>query len=198
LALHCPTIVRRYELVEQAALEPARKARMLRYRDGLRSGEPIEVDDDMVMRLNGMQVAQSARYLYSAKDDFDFARRILERRPDRRTVETYIDIGEMGRPPPPRAGMPAGIHLIIFGPFDHCMLAIKEWDETAGGITARTNRVDLLAQVAADEGMLRAEIYVDGQVRKMVGAAMVERFGNPSDGWFRVVHRDPALRNIGP
>jgi hypothetical protein len=196
VALHCPTIVQRYELTARAALEPERKARMLRYRDGLRSGEPIEIDDGMVLDFNRHQVAQSAGYLYSATDAFDFARELLKEHGELRTVETHIEMGEMGHAPPPRPGMPTGTHLVILGPVDHCMLTIEEIDEAGEGLTARTRQVDLLSQVAADNGMLQAHLYVDGRVRRQMGQAMMERFGEPSNGWFRVVHRDPGLRSL--
>lgn len=126
LALHCPTIVQRHELAASADLEPERRTRMMRYRDGLRSGEPIAINGDMV----------------------------------------------------------------------HCALAIEEIDESGEGLTARTGQVDLLAQVAADTGMLRVELYVDRQVRRGMSQVMVERFGEPPSGWFRVVHRDPSLRSL--
>ncbi|TGS71682.1 DUF4238 domain-containing protein [Mesorhizobium sp. M3A.F.Ca.ET.201.01.1.1] len=196
LALHCPTIVKRYELSASADLEPERQARMLLYRDGLRSGEPIAIDGDMVRYLNSLQVSQSAGYLYGDTDAFDFAREVLREDEDLRSVETHAELGEMGHGPPPRAGMPAGTHLVIFGPLDHCTLAIEEIDESGEGLTARTGQVDLLAQVAADKGMLRVELYVDRQVRRGMGQVMVERFGEPSSGWFRVVHRDPSLRSL--
>ena len=196
LALHCPTIVQRYELIERADPEPERKARMLRYRDGLRSGKPIEIDDDMVPSLNRLQVVHSARYLYGASDDFDFAREILKRQPDWRAVDTHITFGGMGLAPPPRKGIPAGTHLVIIGAADHCMLALEEVDESGEGITARTSRIDLLSQVAADTGALRAELYVDGQPTRFMGQAMVEPFGEPSEGWFRVLHRDEGVRAL--
>lgn len=196
LALHCPTIVQRYEVAASADLRPERKARMIRYRDGLRSGEPIAIDGDMVRHLNGLQVSQSAGYLYADTDAFDFAREILREDEDLRSVETHTELGKMGHAPPPRPGMPAGTHLVIFGPLDHCTLAIEEIDESGEGLTARTRQVDLLAQVAADKGMLRVELYVDRQVKRGLGQVMVERFGEPSSGWFRVVHRDPSLRSL--
>ncbi|MER9302924.1 DUF4238 domain-containing protein [Mesorhizobium sp. M0496] len=196
LALHCPTIVQRYELAASADIEPERKAGMIRYRDGLRSGAPIAVDGDMVRSLNGLQVSQSAGYLYADTDAFDFARDILREDEDLRSVETHAELGEMGHAPPPRPGMPAGTHLVIFGPLNHCALAIEEIDESGEGLTARTRQVDLLAQVAADTGMLRVELYVDRQMRRGMGQAMVECFGEPSSGWFRVVHRDPSLRSL--
>jgi hypothetical protein len=196
IALHCPTIVQRYELAASADLEPFRKARMLRCRDGLRSGEPIEIEGDTVFDLNRRQVARSAGYLYSATDDFDFAREILREHAELRTVETHIEMGKMGHALPPRRGMPAGTHLVIFGPLDHGMLAIEEIDKAGEGLTARTQQVDLLSQIAADKGMLQADLYVDGQVRRGMGQVMIERFGEPSKGWFRVVHRDPSLRSL--
>ncbi|PBB39725.1 MULTISPECIES: DUF4238 domain-containing protein [Mesorhizobium] len=196
LALHCPTIVQRYELAASADLEPERRARMIRYRDGLRSGEPIAIDGDMVRYLNGLQVSQSAGYLYADTDAFDFAREILGKDEDLRSVETHVELGQMGNAPPPRSGMPAGTHLVIFGSLDHCTLAIEEIDESGEGLTARTGQVDLLAQVAGDTGMLRVELYVDRQVRRGMSQVMVERFGERSSGWFRVVHRDPSLRSL--
>ncbi|RWO29678.1 MAG: DUF4238 domain-containing protein [Mesorhizobium sp.] len=196
IALHCPTIVQRYELAASVEFEPERKARMIRYRDGLRSGEPIGIDGDRVRSLNGLQVAHSAGYLYADTDAFDFAREMLREDGDLRTVETHTELGEMGRAPPPRPGMPAGTHLVVFGPLDHCTLAIEEINEAGEGLTARTRQVDLLSQVAADKGMLRVELYVDRQVRRGMGQVMVERFGEPSSGWFRVVHRDPSLRSL--
>lgn len=197
VALHCPTIVRRYEQGADLVLEPERKERVTLYRAGLRAGKPIGLDDDAVLNLNGGQLAQSARYLYSAVQDFAFADDILRRRPELRSVESHVSLGEMGRAPPARAGMPAGLHLAIFGPTDHCMLAIEEIDEQGEGLTVRTRDMGLLAQVAADTGMLRADLYDGGIIRRSMGQAMVERFGEPGEGWFRVVHRDSALRALG-
>lgn len=71
VALHCPTIAQRSELAASAGIEPERKARMIRCRDGLRSGEPIAIDGDMVRYLNGLQISQSAGYLYADTDAFD-------------------------------------------------------------------------------------------------------------------------------
>ncbi len=40
------------------------------------------------------------------------------------------------------------------------------------------HRIDLLAQVAADPDMSRADLYVDGQATRGMGQAMIER-GEP-------------------
>ena len=69
---------------------------MIRYRDGLRSGEAIAIDGDMVRYLNGLQVSQSAGYLYADADAFDFAREMLRQDGDLRSVETHTELGKMG------------------------------------------------------------------------------------------------------
>lgn len=196
IALHCPTIVQRYELMASADPEPERKARMLRFRNGLRSGEPIAIDGEMVRYLNSQQVSQSARFLYSHAETFDFAREVLGESGVLRCVQSHIELGEMGNAPPLQARMPAGTYLVIVGPLDHCMLKIEEIDKSGEGLTARTGQVDLLAQVAADTGMLQVELYVDRQVKHGMRQAMVEPLGDPASGWFRVVHRDASLRSL--
>lgn len=196
LSLLCPTIVARYEAAEKANLDPERRARMLRVRDALRSGLPVEMDDAVVAGQNRQQLAQSSRFLYAATDDFDWARDKLDGRDELRRVESHVALGEMGRGPPPKAGMPMGLQLVIEGVHDHCMLPLDETDPAGEGITARTTRVGLLDLVAADTGMLSATLYSDGNMMRSMREAMVERFGNPGQGWFRVVHRNEAMRAL--
>ncbi|UPJ79482.1 DUF4238 domain-containing protein [Bradyrhizobium sp. 183] len=196
IALHCPTIVKRYELAGRADLPVDRKERLLRYRDGMRYGNPIDIDEDMVLFLNHQQVVHSTRYLYAATDTFDLAREALKQHPHLRSVTTHLTMGEMGRAPEGRVRMPAGTRLVVHGPADHGMLKIEEIDEAGEGITARTDQIALLAQMAADPGMLRVELYIDGHCKRMLGDAMIEPCGNSADGWFRVVHRDPGLREL--
>lgn len=93
--------------------------------------------------------------------------------------------------------MPSGTYLVVYGPVDHGMFTIEEIDPSGEGITARTGQIALLAQMAADKGMLRAELYIDGHPMRTLGAAMIEPFGNTADDWFRVVHRDASLREFG-
>lgn len=196
IALVCPTIIARYEAIDDIDMEPKKRARMLRYRDGFRAGQPIEIEPAELGGWNHRQVARSARYLYAATDDFDFAREMLEERPEFRHVETHIELGEMGRGPPPRAGIPAGWQLAVHGRFDHCLLPIAEIDDAGEGLTARTTNVELLELVTRDRFDIRAELYQNGRPRRSMSVATVERFGNPAGGWFRVVHSDESLRDL--
>ncbi|UPK05604.1 hypothetical protein [Bradyrhizobium sp. 170] len=197
IALHCPTIVKRYEFAQQAGLEADQKERVFRYRDGLRSGNPIDIDEEAVLFLNHQQTVHSARYLYAANDTFDRAREALEEQPHLRSVTAHLTLGDMGRPSKRHSGMQSGTHLVVHGPADHRILTIEEIDPSGEGITARNGQIALLAQMASDQGMLRAELYVDGRPIRTLGAAMIEPFGNTADGWFRVVHRDASLRELG-
>ncbi len=196
IALVCPTIIARYEAIDYIAIDPERRERLVRYRDGLRSGDPIEIEAAELVGWNERQVASSARRLYGATDDFDFARTKLAEFPERRSVATHVQLGEMGKPPPPRAGMPEGLHLVIIGKADHCILAIADIDRSGEGLTARTTNIALLELVAADTGELRADLYDSGRHRRSISQATVERFGDPTDGWFRVVHSEEGMRSF--
>lgn len=196
VVLVCPTIISRYEAIENVKLDPEQKSRMLRYRDGFRSGDPIEILPAEVDGYNHRQIGRSARFLYSATDDFAFAREYLSEHAEMRQVETHVHIGEMGRGPPRRSGMPPGLQIVVNGQYDICMLSIIEIDETGEGITAKTSDLGLLKLVAEDRGMLRIELYDDGQSRRGMEQAIVERFGKDEDGWFRAVHRDEPLRSF--
>jgi len=79
---------------------------------------------------------------------------------------------------------------------DHCMPTSAELDDDGEGFTARTTTdAALLALVAADLGTLRAHLYDGGRRRRTLSAATIERFGDPDEGWFRVVHRDGGIRS---
>lgn len=197
LALLCPTILSRYEAVEQAEMEPKARERMLRYRAGFRAGTPVTIEPAELKGWNQCQVSGSASQLYAAADaDFDVARALLAESPELRSVETRMTMGKMGQGPPPKPGLPPGLQLVIQGRFDHAVMPIAEIDEAGEGLTARTTRVDLLELIAADRNELRAELYEDGRSRRGMGKATVERFGEPADGWFRVVHMDEGLRGL--
>jgi hypothetical protein len=196
IALVCPTIIARYEAIDSLPEYSDRRARTEQYRSGFRSGNPICISVGELGGWNSLQVAKSKRFLYAATDDFDFAKQLLQADPSLRNVETYVWVSEMGQGPPNRRGMPAGIWLVIQGNSDHCMLPIVEIDTSGEGLTANTKETSLLEMVSKDTSDLRAELYEDGDRTQLIGAAMIERFWDPIDGWFRVVHRDPSLRSL--
>ncbi|HET7574975.1 MAG TPA: DUF4238 domain-containing protein [Sphingomicrobium sp.] len=197
LVLLCPTIISRYEAVEQADMEREMRARMLRYRDGFRTGTPVTIETGELKGWNRCQARSSASQLYaSADEDFEVARALLAEQPELRKVETRLTMGRMGQGPPPKPGLPPGLQLVIQGKFDHAILPIAEIDKSEEGLTARTTSIDLLELIAADRHEMRADLYDDGRLQRGIGKATVERIGEPRDGWFRVVHMDKGLRNL--
>lgn len=194
IALTCTTIISRYEVAVDDQIDSIRMARILSYRDGFRSGTPIVIQPAEVDGYNQRQVSKSARFIYSATNDFEFARQLLSIHPELRDVRTHVTLGEIGRGPPRNPNMPSGLHIVVFGQNDSCMMPISEIDPSGEGLTAKTSSVDLLALVAEDRQAIRIELFDDGHLRRGMGEAKVERFGNVADGWFRIVHRDQALR----
>ncbi len=196
VVLVCPTVIERYKTTDLLELRTEQRARMECYRDGFRLGSPIEIQASELSGWNDRQVGQSTRFLYSAIDDFEFARKILDGNPELKQVKTHVHLGKMGGPPPRRNGMPEGLHLVIQGVDDHCMWQIEEIDKSGEGLTARTTNIGLLGLVAQDARDIRVELYDNGLAIKSMSAATIERFGNPPEGWFRVVHNDSSLRAL--
>jgi hypothetical protein len=197
LALLCPTILSRYEAIEHVKIDDDMRARMVRYRDGFRGGTAVTIEPAEVEGWNQSQVSGSASQLYAAADaDFDVARALLVDRPELRSVDTRVKMGKIGQSPPSKPGLPSGLQLVIQGKFDHAIMPIAEVDNAGEGLTARTTSVELLELIATDRHELRADLYEDGRPRRGMGQATIERFGNPADGWFRVVHMDESLRDL--
>lgn len=196
IIMHCPTIVAKYEAIDKMGLEPAEIARELAYRDNLKSGEPILIDEAKVLHLNQKQIAESTQYVYSSIDEFDQARQLLKRHPELRHVKAHFEVGEFGMAPGKRSGMPKGLQLVVTGMADHCMIAIDEIDEQSEGITAKTSNITLIKQVASDSGDLSVGLYLDGQQRRHIGKATIEIIDENDSIWFQVVHRDPSLRGL--
>ncbi len=196
IALMCPTIINRYESSDNVEIDNEARARINRYRDGFRHGSAVEIEPTETDGWNNRQVARSARFLYSAANDFDFARQLLAENPELKCINTHLQFGEMGRAPPAREGMPSGLQLVIQGLYDHCIIAVAEVDGAGEGLTARTLNINLLQLVANDQNQIQAELYEDGQQRRHIGQATIERFGDLAEGWFRVVHQDQGLREF--
>lgn len=197
VVLVCPTIVSRYEAADLSTLVGEQRARVAAHRNGFRTGALVRIDKVEMAAWNQHQVSGSARYLYAAKEEhFAEARSLVSEHAELRVVETSARLGRMGGGLPRRAGMPAGRHLVVNGKHDHAILAIAEVDDAGEGLTARTTDLGLLGLVATDPHPLRAELCENGHVVTFMGQAKLERFGEPSEGWFRVVQHDPSVRDL--
>ena len=196
LALHCPTLLGRLDLAEQSGLMGEARSRLLAHRKALNSGEPIRLSSEEVRFQNSQQVAQSISFLFSATDDFEFERSLLDEREQLRTFAPRVALGVLGAGPAPKQNMPSGLHLVVNGELDHCMIALEEFQEDGLEMKARTLQIDLLDQVVADQSELRVKLYDGQRATRMKNQVKLERFGVLELGWFRVVHHDPSLRAL--
>ena len=168
IRLICPTILYRYKAIDNVEMEAERKERMVSFRDGLRTGGTI-ADDEMVGYVNRSQFYRSMRYLYSAVDEFDWARDLLAQNPAMSEVTTHMHIGQMGRGPLPRAHMPGGLHLVMRRASRPLHVAHCRDGRCRRRHHGPDRPVHLLSQVARDPGMLTVDLYDDGHVIRHMG-----------------------------
>jgi hypothetical protein len=183
--------------LEVMNIDPAKRAGLMRWRQGLRTGQPVLLDDAEVKNLNGQQVANSTRFVYASRNDFDAARRILERHPRLRTVESAVYVGRMGEGPPRSRTVPKGSMLALYGRERHHLIPLIDWDPDDDAHTATTDRPGLLHDVLRDRPFSSAEFYLDRQPLKGMGGGVDIEILEPGPVTrFRVVHADPGLRAL--
>lgn len=126
LALHCQTIVKRYEDFENCEMPSDQIENIFKYRDGLRSRNAILVGPETVNCINNHQIAQSDRYVYSATNDFKFAESFLNENEEYRSGHSLVTMGRMGEVRARFQNMPPAPYLIIRGEHNHCLVKIEE------------------------------------------------------------------------
>jgi hypothetical protein len=196
LTWHCPTIVARFDHLLN--LESTDQPALRTYAEGLSRGEPVRINDVEVERYNALQFAQSRRFIFSHRNNFDVTTTRLPEQVEMelRERESLINLGRMGEGPPPRLSMPDGWMLVVHGPGDHCLLHIEEIDEEGEGITARTSDIELLNAVATDPRLNYVELYDGPHQRCHLGQVTLELLAERGLGWFSAVHYDGALRAL--
>gem|GEM_PF-3919732 len=149
--------------VHSGGIPADQRARMERYRDGVRAGNAIEIMKGEGETWNALQVAGSTQDVFSATDDFSFVRTMLAKDEALRSVRSHVTLGGLGRPLRSKHGMPGGLQLVVQGRYDTCVLPIAKIDENGEGRTARTTSINLLLQVVANPDELIVDLYRDGR-----------------------------------
>lgn len=163
----------------------------------LHLGTPARMGVESVHFLNELQLTQSGRFVYSATDDFDWARQILERRGDLRNVRTLVTIGEMGEVPPPRYPMPPGDWIIFEVGYKHYALSVFDcvFGAGTGGLTFRTSDLAKLSEIVREQPFDSVALHAGnggGGMRDVV-IDTIERSGVE---YCRIQHRDEGLRSL--
>jgi hypothetical protein len=142
---------------------------------GMRYGTPVGADSGMITYLNELQIGCADRFLYSSSDNFDLAMDYLKSRPKHRDGRWRLQLGRFGKGRPAREGAPRG-HIVVFhGQTNYFEMPV--YDVVSESVAFRFSTSDdlKLSAIEQDCPLTRVEYYIDGQLRKSVGQATVER-----------------------
>lgn len=116
--------------------------------------------------LNELQVRSSSRFIYSNNNDFSLARKILAADPTLRSIESMMKVGHIGEGPTPRAKMPPGLQLVVYGRQDHHMVPLTSYEDAEWGFDATFEHAALLDMLMADLPWREVRMFKDGMERR--------------------------------
>jgi hypothetical protein len=198
LALLCPSIGLQLRIRQDAvaSLPDDAQANIAAIARGIATGEPIRQGDETARALNGMQVSGSSRFLYSASDEFDFAREMLESHPDLKEVRTSMRMGRLGEGLPRRSTMPPGRWLILQGHLIDHVLSVDEPREDSPFIEVTTSSIGALEAALIDQPLVQAQVYEDGRPRRHMREIRLEVLDDAMPRRIRIVHNDDGLNQL--
>lgn len=201
VAFMCPTLRMRVEagLALGDRLEEPVRSQCAELHRGYADGVPVLLGrGGTAAFLNELQVRGSSRFLYAQADDFGLARSVIAARPELKSVETMVAVGRMGEGPGPRARMPAGMHLVVYGRVDHHMVELESRTDTEWGMTVTLKEPKLVDMVMADLPWREVQVYEDRHQMRSMRELRVEvdrSAGNPTisiEHSFRLPTASPA------
>ena len=199
LAFFCPSIGK--QIAESLDPEHPRRhvedpiyPEMLR---AIRNRSMLAVPDSYVEFLNELQVRQSTRFLYSDRNEFDLARRVLELDPDLSSVQSLWTVGEIGRAPPPRSAMPAGEWLIVESGTNHHAIPVRVLGrESAANLEFEPLDRIKLTLALRDAPFNLAILYRDGFEVRGMRDVRLELTTRGNQEIVSVVHVDAGLQEF--
>lgn len=142
LGFMCPTFRRRIDqgVALGESLDKPTREQCLMLQRALKGGTPTTLGRRSTADfLNELQVRSSSRFIYSRDDDFTLARSILTASPGLKKIDSLVTVGRIGEGPPPRANMPKGLQLVVYGRDDHLMVPLVSYTNARGGFDAVLN-----------------------------------------------------------
>lgn len=195
LGLLCKSIQFKLNLqpIESLSIPPEAAQRLVALREGLRTGQPVGLGDNVVARFNHLLVAGSSRFLYGPEDSFDEVRRTLDRHPGLREVKSLTKIGRMGSGPGPSCLMPEGQQLVLFGQQSHYMVEVSDWSNDLQPFEAHVVDVATLRHALDDAPFVEMRLFVDKQQLLMKRNVRVDVLDPGPPIRIQVRHSDPAM-----
>lgn len=194
ITLNCPTILEKVRQNTFLDLEEKTARNAKKILECVSVGKPFELSDEVVIQNNNQQIMQSNRFIYSATDEFDFAKQFLDEHKKFRSPNLPITFSDT---PPTNARLPNGYQIAVFGPTDHCLLPIQLTPTNdSHRIIAETENISTLWQLIKERQPLNIHLYENGKMIQMVTGAKFEKIGKLNDGKFEITYFDPKLRNL--
>lgn len=194
LGLICPSVLTKLTSLplERLDMEAGKKARLIRLRDGLLSGKPIQSPDDEVGDFNQRQLSGSERFVYACGDFFAEAKAWLKANPHRRTGERLMQVGAMGEAPPRPPEFSEGQWLLVHGKTNWESLPIGGYDPNRKLRIAWTDRPDLLQLAMRHAPLVQAQIYFP-EGEEMIRDVKIVILERGPRTRFKIVPSDPGM-----
>ncbi|WP_417812993.1 DUF4238 domain-containing protein [Thalassospira alkalitolerans] len=194
ITLNCPTILEKVRQNKFLNLEEETSRSDRKFLECVSLGKPFELSDEVVIQKNNPQIMQSNRFIYSATDEFDFAKQFLDKHKKFRRSNLPVTFSDS---PTTNAHLPNGYQLAVFGPTDHCLLPVQlPHTNDTHRIIAETKNISTLWQLIKEPQPLTIRLYENGKMIQMVNGAKFKKIGKVDDGKFEIAYHDPKLRNL--
>ncbi len=196
LALYCPSIREILsEAIDPNHLRPSpTDPFMFELYNALLGQRTLEIPGQYPTHLNTLQILQSSRFLYSDKDEFELAHRILSQDPMVANVRSRFSLGTSVVPHAPN--LPAGTWLVAEKGHRHYDLPIELVDNKPGFIDFKTTDAAKLAGMEQDIPFDSVTVYQDGQGIRGMRGAVLRPIQQGEVRFVRVQHDDPGLKAI--
>ena len=196
LALYCPSI---REILGEAIDPNHPRPRptdpfMFELYNALVGQRTLEIPEEYSTYLNTLQISQSSRFLYSNRDEFGLAHRILSQDPKVANVKTRFSLGTSVVPHAP--DLPAGTWLVAEKGHRHYSLQIELVNNESGFIDFRTTDVAKLDVMEQDIPFDSVTVYQDGHGIRGIRGAVLRLIEQGEIHFVRVQHDDPGLNAI--
>ncbi len=196
LGFFCPSI--KLKIQQALSLKPA-GFDLQKYTEiyrGFQTGDSISFGKETVPFLNSLQVTRSSRFLYASKNDFDYARQILQLHPEAQDVRSLFSVGRLGQGLPPRLEMPPGLWIVFYGNKNHYMIEVDSWVEDSAFLEFETSDAGTLRAILEDQPLNRAILFQDGFERMGMLEAQIEVLREYAPFYVRITHRNEALNHL--
>ena len=196
LGFFCPSIEHKIRQLLALGHPDLNREKYTKIYKALQGGDSVPAESDTSLFLNSLQVLRSSRFLYAPSDDFEQARKLLDRHPEAQDVQSSVSVGSMGQGPPPRPRMPPGLWVVFYGRRSPHIIKVDTWDEDSEFLDFQTRDPLTLRAILNDQPLEQAVLFQDGHERRGMREVRIEVMKESVPIRVCISHRDEALNQI--